>query len=82
MRKTLLAFLAVPLLVAASCVPTREKAFHDGVDQLTRKSGMLTEYRAYVGADQRLQPATKKIRMETADRLEALIEEERKAVEK
>lgn len=81
MRKALLILLAPVFLVAASCTTAREAAFHDGVDQLIRRSGMLAEYRAYVEADPKLKPETKAIRKDTAARLEALIEEERKALE-
>jgi len=79
MRNRVLA--AVLCLSLGACTSAREQAFHDGVDQLVNKSGLASEYQRYIDNDPALQPATKKIRKETAERLKALIEEERKALE-
>lgn len=78
MKKVL---LVVVLLSLSACCSVSEKAFHEGVDQLVNKSGMIVEYQKYVGNDPNLQPESKKIRKDTAERLKLLIEEERKALE-
>jgi len=77
-------FIALILICSSAwgCCSAREVAFHDGVDQLVNKSGLATEYQKYIENDPALQPETKKIRKETAERLKLLIEEERKALEK
>lgn len=78
MRKVLVLILVS--LPAWGCTQAREIAFHDGVDQLVNKSGLAAEYQRYVENDPTLQPETKKIRKETAERLKALISEEGKAL--
>lgn len=78
MKKIIAAVLCLGLI---GCCGTREAAFLDGVDQLVNKSGMMTEYQKYIENDPNLQPESKKIRKDTAERLKALIEEERKALD-
>lgn len=81
MRKILLLGILWGSISLGACCTAREKAFHDGVDQLVNKSGLLSEYEKYVESDPSIKAETKKIRKETATSLRNLIEEEKKALE-
>jgi len=61
---------------------SREAAYHDGVKQYTIESGMASEYEAYIEADPKLKPETKKIRKDTAAGLRKLIATEEAALQK
>ena len=79
MKRFIPIFVILPFWLMG-CTSAREAAFLDGADQLVNKSGMAAEYEKYIDADTKLQPETKKIRKDTAEKLKALIEEERKAL--
>lgn len=80
MRKVAAALVCALALALGACATAREKAFHDAVEQLTVKSGMLSQYQKYVDDDPKLKAESKKIRRETADRLRAVLDEERRAL--
>lgn len=61
---------------------SRESAYHDGVKQYTIESGMTAEYEAYIEADSKLKPETKKIRKDTAAGLKKLIATEEASLQK
>jgi len=61
---------------------SRESAYHDGVKQYTIASGMTSEYEAYIEADPKLKPETKKIRKDTAAGLRKLIDQEEQSLKK
>lgn len=81
MRSLIIAALA---LCAVGCCgsASREAAYHDGVKQYTIASGMTSEYEAYVEADSKIQPETKKIRKDTAAGLRKLIAQEEQSLNK
>ena len=76
MKKVLLiAVLIVAVLgMCAGC--TANKQFVDGVDGYTKV--VLPEYKAYVQADPKLDADSKRIRVQTADKLQALVDEAKK----
>lgn len=81
MRSLIVAILA--LCVTGCCGNlSREAAYHDGVKQYTLESGMTSEYEAYIEADPKLKPETKKIRKDTAAGLRKLIAQEEASLKK
>ncbi len=70
------------LMVGCCGTLSREAAYHDGVKQYTVESGMTAEYEAYIDADPKLKPETKKIRKDTAAGLKKLIATEEAALQK
>lgn len=70
------------LMVGCCGTMSRESAYHDGVKQYTVESGMTAEYEAYIDADPKLKPETKKIRKDTAAGLRKLIATEEAALQK
>ena len=68
MKRMVLAVVVVLLLTG--CMPNR--AFVSAVDMHT--AVILPEYRAYVAADATLDETSKRIRLESADALRALID--------
>lgn len=82
MRHILMA-AAIALCVTGCCGnASREAAFHDGVNEYANKSGMLNEYDAYIDADPKLSPDTKKIRKGTSQGLRDLIKTEGESLKK
>lgn len=77
MGKMLVVTGAVIALVGCAGLNKQFVAGIDGYAQV-----ILPEYRAYVDKDTSLSPSTKKIRVESADGMRALIDEAQKASDK
>lgn len=78
LRLLVLLFFVAPLVGATTgcalfCKP--DAAFIAGVDAGANGSGLLDEYDAYVEADPKIKPETKKIRHDTAAGLRKLIKD-------
>lgn len=70
---------AVSLSACASNA-ARERAYVEAVEQYTERSGLLTEYEAYVEKDPALKPESKVIRKRTAEKLRQVTAVEKKAL--
>jgi hypothetical protein len=78
LRLSLLFLFAVLLCSAATgcCLFSKsDAAFIAGVDAGVNGSGLLDEYDAYIEADPKIKPETKKIRHDTAAGLRKLIKD-------
>lgn len=67
--------VAVAMLMTVGCASVN-KQFADGVDGYTQT--ILPEYKTYIAKDSSLDESTKKVRTQSADRLQALVDEAKK----
>ena len=65
-----LGFIMAMVVMLGGCMPSR--AFVTAVDG--HLGVILPEYRAYVSGDESLEPDSKRIRLESADSLDALVD--------